>query len=199
MPEADPPLAENCQRCGSAAIRIFRGGTSSPRACRGAKCVRTNSSILLTMKIKVDTIAIFGDKPFLKQTAKALKLLNSKCPVIYESVVNTHLGVIKQASRSRIKVTAKPPTFYVGRKTAYYSLKWYACAIVHDAYHSKQYADYKKKHRKVPVNIYFSPEAELDCIKKELRVAEKLKLPKRDIDFKKSLDGSYIYWKKKDW
>jgi len=34
------------ERCGSAAFPNFRGGTSSPRACRGAKCVRTNSSIL---------------------------------------------------------------------------------------------------------------------------------------------------------
>jgi len=39
----------NCQRCGSAAFPNFRGGTSSPRACRGAKAVRTNSRILHTL------------------------------------------------------------------------------------------------------------------------------------------------------
>ena len=33
------------ERCGSAAFPNFRGGTSSLRACRGAKCVRTNSRI----------------------------------------------------------------------------------------------------------------------------------------------------------
>ena len=44
MPEADPPLAENCHSCGSAAFPNFRGGTSSPPAA--AKAVRTNSIIL---------------------------------------------------------------------------------------------------------------------------------------------------------
>jgi len=38
----------NCHQCGSVAFPNFRGGTSSPQACRGTKCVRTNSGILHT-------------------------------------------------------------------------------------------------------------------------------------------------------
>ena len=44
MPEADSPLAENCQRCGSAVFPNFRGEISSPPQM--AKCVRTNSRIV---------------------------------------------------------------------------------------------------------------------------------------------------------
>lgn len=151
------------------------------------------------MKIKFDELSVIGDKKFISQTVKALGLLRLKFPRIYKFLVLKYLGAVKQSSRSGMKILAKPPTFNVGQKTAYYSLKWYACAIVHDAYHSKQYFDYQKKHKKVPIPIYFSPKAELQAIKAELKVAKKLKLPKKDIDFKKLLDGSYIYWKKKNW
>lgn len=151
------------------------------------------------MKTKFDQLIINGDKKFINQTSEALDLLKLKCPGTYQSLVLKYLGAIKQSNKSGMKILAKPPTFNVGQKTTYYSLKWYACAIVHDAYHSKQYFDYKKKHTKVPISVYFSPQAELKATKVELKVAKKIRLPKKDVDFKKSLDGTYIYWKNKNW
>ncbi|MFA4872760.1 MAG: hypothetical protein WC659_02385 [Patescibacteria group bacterium] len=67
MPEADPPPAENCQRCGSAAPCIFYGGFSPPQA---VKAVRTNPKIeqmkhmeWLNVIFLIGSTDIYGSNP----------------------------------------------------------------------------------------------------------------------------------------
>lgn len=147
-----------------------------------------------------ESLALEGDKKFLAQTQKAIRLLKTKTPKEFRNIVLPHVAKIKSHKSSGMNLWAKVPTYEVGKETAFYSLKWYASTIVHDAYHAKLYFDYKKKHKgAVPAKIYKSQAAELKCLKVQISAAKKLKMPKADIDYLKSLDGGHAKLARVNW
>ena len=109
-------------------------------------------------------ILIFGSDEFVEKTEDALFLIKEKSPRSYELVTN-YVSIIQSAEKSGMRAFNNPPIFQVGSKTAQSDLRWYASSIVHDAYHSKLYNDYRKKfNRKVPSEIWKGRNAENSCL-----------------------------------
>ena len=109
-------------------------------------------------------ILIFGTDKFVERTEDALFLIKEKSPKSYELVTN-YVSIIQCAEKSGMCAFNNPPTFQVGSRTAQSDLRWYASSIVHDAYHSKLYNDYRKKfNRKVPKEIWTGRNAENSCL-----------------------------------
>lgn len=109
-------------------------------------------------------ILIFGPDEFVEKTEEALFLIKEKSPRSYELVTN-YVSIIQSAEKSGMRAYNNPPTFKVGSRTAQSNLRWYASTIVHDAYHSKLYNDYRKKfNRKVPSEIWSGRNAENACL-----------------------------------
>ena len=151
-------------------------------------------------KIYFDSLIIEGDQRFILWTKQALRLLKLKVPSVYQRVIQKYVKKIKLTKTTGMNLFVKIPTYEVGSKTAYASLKWYASTIAHDAYHAKLYFDYKKNSsRPVPLKIYNSKQAELLCIKYQIKVGKKIGLSKLDLDYLKTLDGSHAKLKKRDW
>lgn len=147
-----------------------------------------------------ESLVLEGDKKFLVQTRRAIRLLKTKMPREFRKIVLPYVAKIKLHKSSGMNLWAKVPTYEVGKETAFYSLKWYASTIVHDAYHAKLYFDYKRKHKgRVPVKVYKSQAAELKCLKAQISIARKLNMSKADIDYLKSLDGSYAKLAQVNW
>ena len=109
-------------------------------------------------------ILIFGTDKFVEKTEDALFFIKEKSPRSYELVTN-YVSIIQSAEKSGMRAYNNPPTFEVGSRTAQSDLRWYASSIVHDAYHSKLYNDYRKKfNRKVPSEIWTGRNAENACL-----------------------------------
>ena len=109
-------------------------------------------------------ILIFGTDEFVEKTEDALFFIKEKSPRSYELVTN-YVSIIQSAEKSGMRAYNNPPTFEVGSRTARSNLRWYASTIVHDAYHSKLYNDYRKKfNRKVPSEIWTGRNAENACL-----------------------------------
>ena len=109
-------------------------------------------------------ILVFGTDEFVEKTEDALFLIKEKSPRSYELVTN-YVSIIQSAEKSGMRAFNNPPTFQVGSRTAQSDLRWYASSIVHDAYHSKLYNDYRKKfNRKVPSEIWKGRNAENSCL-----------------------------------
>lgn len=152
------------------------------------------------IKTEIDGIIVEGNKKFLTQTKKALSLLRKSVPFLYKRVILTGIKKIRPHKTSGMNVFAKIPTFEVGETTAFYSLKWYASVMAHEACHSKTYFGYKKKYKKrVPIKVYKSQKAELECIKFQIKVAKQIKLSILDIKYLESLDGSHAKLSKISW
>ena len=117
-----------------------------------------------TRKTKEQPIIIIGDDEFITKTQEALALIKEKSPKSY-AIVTNYLSIIQRGEMSGIRSRAEPPTFYVGLRTAESQLSWYASAIVHDAYHSKLYRDYRKRHGEpVPREVYAERTGEDACL-----------------------------------
>lgn len=153
-----------------------------------------------TSSKKTNHIAVSGNERFVQTTERALKLLKTKVPKVYEEVVLPFVKKIKLAQTSGMNLFAKIPTFEVSEETAFRSLRWYSSTIAHEAFHSKLYFDYKNNHRgKVPRKIYASQNAEVKCIRFQIKTAEKIGASIQDIKYLKSLDGSHANLLKIDW
>lgn len=154
----------------------------------------------LKAKNTMDGLIIEGNRQFVGQTKKALKLLKTRSNLIYKSTVLPYIKKIKLHKTSGMNVFAKMPTYEVANQTAFSSLKWYASTMAHDAYHSKLYFDYKKKHKgQVPRKAFANQKSESRCIKFQIKVAKKIGASAADIKYLKSLDGSHAKLSKINW
>jgi len=150
-------------------------------------------------------IEIVGPVDFIVQVKAGLDLLKEKAVKEFD-VVSLYIGRIEQApppptAQSGMAAYESPPTYYLGRKTAFYSLTWCAGCIAHDAYHSKLYHEYLKSFpdKPVPDSIWSGTLVELDCNKFQLGVCLKISAPEHEIKHLKSLDGTHWKQKKIDW
>lgn len=110
-------------------------------------------------------IEIKGDKNFIIRTENALKFIKENSLYHYKLVIK-YIGIIQQIKRnSGMWAEKTPPIFKVGDETSNSDTEWYAGSIVHDAYHSKLYNDYKRKYKdkEVPDNIWMGEKAEIKC------------------------------------
>ena len=141
------------------------GGQHAPKEANAGKgwafSVKLEDSLLKKYQLP---ILIFGPDEFVEKTEEALFLIREKSPRSYELVTN-YVSIIQRAEKSGMRAFNNPPTFQVGSRTAQSNLRWYASTIVHDAYHSKLYNDYRKKfNRKVPSEIWTGRNAENSCL-----------------------------------
>lgn len=121
----------------------------------------------------IKRIEIRGDETCQSQTYDALHLLGEKAPE-YLKMVADNIGVIDcQPSDSGMHVYEDKPRFQVGPAVSGSGRVWYAGAIVHDAYHSKLFSDYRELHpgtKLVPYNVYGNRNGENQCLRQQIAV-----------------------------
>jgi hypothetical protein len=89
----------------------------------------------------IEGIEVRGTAEFRLRTREALEQLK---PLPQFGLVHAGMAVIRQGRRSGMKASAARPTFVVGSATWRHSVRWYAGAIAHDAYHAKLYRQAKQ-------------------------------------------------------
>lgn len=155
-------------------------------------------------------IQICGDKAFIEQVERSLRLLREKSPDAFQ-LTQRFAPRIEQSSRSGMRAYADPPTFDLSPKTANYSDTWCAGSIAHDTYHSKLYHEYLGAHDgPVPDEEWRGKAKELECIHFQARVLKDIGAPDYEIDYVSHSDGSHFdldgdgketwndYWRR-DW
>jgi len=56
--------------------------------------------------------------------------------------IQKHIGIIEQGEYSHMWANEEPPRYEVDDMTSFYSIKWHAGAIAHEATHSELYHQY---------------------------------------------------------
>ena len=146
-------------------------------------------------------IEVVGSVKFIDQVKRALVLIRDKAPDGFITV-KKYIGRIEESDHSGMGAYLVPPTFHFSGKSAFYSLTWCAGDIAHDAYHSKLYNDYKEANGEpVPDSVWMGKDIEIKCLKYQSDILEKIGAPKNEIEYVKSLDGSYaeIEYNKRNW
>jgi len=152
---------------------------------------------------RLDGLEIQGTATFEKQVIAALTLLKTKSPEAYH-LVTTHIGLIKQAQHTGMAAYARPPTFELSERTAFYSLTWCAASIAHDAFHAKLYHDYLQQHPGhafVPNAVWMGEAAERHCLRHQTRVLKDLGAEVEEIRWSRALTHRYweVEYHKRDW
>lgn len=116
-------------------------------------------------------IIIEGSQEFKDKTEAALTLVKKSTP--HNDVVEKYIAVISEHKSSGMAAYLDKPTFYVGTDTFNSEEEWYASCIVHDAFHSKLYHDYKESTgAAVPNDIWTGEAAEIKCIDFQIEFLE---------------------------
>jgi hypothetical protein len=149
-----------------------------------------------------ETITIVGSEAFVDHVRKTLTLLQSKSPSGYP-VVRQYIGRIKEGTTSGMYAYYNPPTFRMSAKEALlgesnkvYALQWCASAIVHDAYHSKKYHDYREAHGYShhpypPIYVWTGEAVERECIAFQKKVCGEIGAYQRICEYLENCDGRY--------
>ncbi len=136
-------------------------------------------------------IEIIGSAEFKQQVTRALARVSEKAPDAYQMITD-YVGRIEYNERSGMLAYETPPTYQLSSVTAFYSVSWCASTIAHDAYHSKLYHEYRKKHGEpVSYDAWAGFEAEKKCIAFQLEVLKKIEAPLDEITYCISLDGTH--------
>lgn len=140
----------------------------------------------------IEGIQVRGSEEFTTQVGKALALLREKSPEDL-AVVQRYVGRIQEQSRSGMRAYDDPPTFDLSMTTASYSVSWCAGSIVHDAFHSKLYNDYRAAHGEpVPDGEWTGQAAEMKCIVVQMSSLKSIGAPEYEIEYVSTLDGSHF-------
>lgn len=138
----------------------------------------------------VARIKVVGSNEFITQTEAALELLKNLSPVAFEKI-QKYIGIIEQGKSSHMWAYEEPPRYEVDDIASFYSIKWYAGTIAHEAKHSEIYHQYQAKHGlPVPADVWSSVDAEKICIEYQIDVMKKINAPQFDIDYLGELDGT---------
>ncbi len=136
-------------------------------------------------------IELVGPPDFVRRTRSALDLLASRAPPAYRQV-EAFVGRIRLGGCPGMDARAVPPTFEVGAPTLRASTSWYAGAIAHDAFHSRQYHVHRAAHGPpVPDVVWTGTRAERQAIAYQLAVLRRLGAPPREIAHLEAQDGSH--------
>ena len=153
------------------------------------------------MKRKLVTyqgIEIIGDSAYIRYISTALKLLKRRAPRNF-ATVRKYIGRIEDFKRSGMCAWENPPTFYLSKKSAFYSLTWCASCILHDAHHAKLYLDNRTKGKHPHHLIYSGQKVELECIRRQILVSKRIGAPPNELAHLKSLDGNHFKVKRQWW
>ena len=149
-----------------------------------------------------EAITIVGSAAFVDHVRQALTLLRNKSPSGYP-VVKKYIGRINEGTTSGMYAYYNPPTFQMSAKEALlnesnkdYALQWCASAIVHDAYHSKKYHDYREAHGYShhpypPIYVWTGEAVERECIAFQKKVCGEIGAYQTICEYLEKSDGRY--------
>jgi hypothetical protein len=140
----------------------------------------TDQAIQLTREGK-ERIIITGNEEFVKQVRKALDLIRGYDPKSYNEIISYIDEVRNREGQTAIAVLTK--VCFVTSKTAFASLEWLACSLIHEKDHSLNFWNNK---------VYEGKEGELNAIKKQAEFLEKINAPLSLINYLKAADGMHF-------
>jgi hypothetical protein len=112
----------------------------------------------------------------------ALALLSVFDPSAY-AFVEAHVDRIQNSDRTFADVGEKPRIVHLSKTNAMYSVTWCASALVHEAYHFKQWAEPAGRSRTDFRAV------ELEAFKYQISVMKRIRAPRYEIDYLRSSDG----------
>lgn len=132
---------------------------------------------------------------FIKAVHASLELLRQRAPMDFE-FARAHVGRIREVARWEdvgMGVMHDPPVASLRRRDVMKSVTWAAGAIIHEACHRFQYLRGVKRHgTREPPNYEFSGRiAELECLKRQAEVLERLDAPAAEIAQIRAADGRH--------
>lgn len=137
----------------------------------------TNSEIKI-----VDQIKVIGSLKFITQTEAAFEILKKSTPIAFAKI-QKYIGIIEQGELSHMWADEKTPRYEVDDVASFYSIKWYAGTLAHEATHSELYHQYQAKHGlPVPAHIWRSDSIEKFCIEYQIDIMKKMNAPQVDIN-----------------
>ena len=129
-------------------------------------------------------IKLKGTKEFIESTKEALKLLKERDPMNFKIVVQN----IKQIQEHRENwysyfcVLEGLPTARINKKTYTHNIEWYACGLVHEAYHSRQYHEALLDGEN-PMKACTGYSAEMYSLTKQIECMKRIGACEEDIDW----------------
>lgn len=127
-------------------------------------------------------IRLIGSREFINRTREALFLLREKDYMSYKVIIK-YLGAIvenKIIELSYFDPFKEVPTTFMTTNSCMYDLKWYAAALVHEAYHGKLFKDAIDE-GKNPNKEYCGYSAEMFCLTKQIECLKKIEAREEDI------------------
>ena len=86
----------------------------------------------------------------------------------------------------------RTPTLMLKQTTVVYSINWSAGTVVHDAYHSQLYHEYRDAHGlPVPADAWTGQHREMECLAHQLSVMRQIGSPVHETDYLATLDGTH--------
>jgi len=138
------------------------------------------------------------DTRYIKAVHAALELLRTQAPADYV-FARRHVGRVLEVQRFDdvgMAVMHEPPVAKLRRREVLGSQTWLASVLVHEACHRFQYVRGVEKHgtKYPPDDEYYGQKAELECLKRQQRVLERLQAPAHEIAWVRDADGThYLY------
>jgi hypothetical protein len=137
-------------------------------------------------------VEVRGSPEFVGRIKAALQLLCDRSPDEFD-IVQKYVGRIQQAERSGMNADAHPPTLDLSDRTSNYSLTWCAGSIVHDAYHSKLFHDYRTEFGEpVPDSAWRGKAREMECNQLQMSVLKNIGAPAFELEHLSRQDGGHF-------
>ena len=128
-------------------------------------------------------IKLIGSREFIDRTKDALSLLRDNDFMSYKIVIS-YLGAIVENKLDIGLFYFDPlkevPSAFMTTVCCMHDLKWYAAALVHEAYHSKLFSDAVIENKN-PFDMYRGYSAEMYCLTKQIMCLKKINARESDI------------------
>jgi hypothetical protein len=134
---------------------------------------------------------IQGDEAFRARVRQALFMLDITDPDGL-AIISGHVGAIMHHSPSGMAAFEKPPTMHLAGPTLDHSLIWLASVLVHEAVHSRLYAEAPKQANGEPAyDAWGGFEAERTCNARQLETCVRLAAPETILNHLAAQDGKH--------
>lgn len=127
-------------------------------------------------------IRLIGSREFIDRTQEALIMLKSTDFVNYKIVIKYLEAIVenKLIELSYFDPYKEVATAFMTTNSCMHDLKWYAAALVHEAYHGKLFKDAISE-GKNPNEEYCGYHAEMFCLTKQIECLKKIGAREEDI------------------